>query len=195
MRLPHFWRASVKALTMSMIISKKVEKALNEHLILEMAAMHSYLSVASWCEVEGYEGSAQFFYKQSAEENVHFMKFFTYVNEVGGHALVPALKAPKYTFKSIQEAVEMALEHEQKVTKAIYKIMTLAKEEGDHATEDFLRFFVDEQKEEEVQFKRILDKIKLIGGGPQSLYYIDREFEKLAAAAGGKKKKDKTAEN
>ncbi|MCW5907891.1 MAG: ferritin [Chitinophagales bacterium] len=179
-----------------MIISKKVEKALNEHLILEMAATYNYLSVASWCEVEGYEGSAKFFYKQSEEENTHFMKFFTYINEVGGHALVPALKKPKYSFKSIQEAVEMALAHEQKVTKAIYKIITLAKEEGDHATEDFLRFFVDEQKEEEVQFKRILDKIKLIGGGPQSLYYVDREFERLAAAAtGGKKKKDKGEEN
>ena len=178
-----------------MIISKKVEKALNEHLELEMAANYSYLSVASWCDVEGFEGTAKFFYKQSSEENTHFMKFFSYINEVGGHALVPQLKAPKYTFKSITEAVEMALSHEQKVTKAIYKIITLAKAEGDHATEDFLRFFVDEQKEEEVQFKRILDKIKLIGGGPQSLYYIDKEFEKLAAATTGKKKKDKGEEN
>ena len=177
-----------------MIISKKVEKALNEHLGLELGAMYSYLAVASWCEKEGYEGTAKFFYKQSAEENVHFMKFFTYINEVGGHALVPGLKEPKYEFKTITEAVEMALAHEQKVTKAIYKVLTVAKDEGDHATDDFLRFFVDEQKEEEVQFKRILDKIKLIGGGPQSLYYIDKEFEKLSAATGGKKKKDKGAE-
>jgi len=174
------------------MISKKVEKALNEHLVLEMNALFSYLAVASWCEYDGYEGSAKFFYKQSVEENTHFMKFFSYINEVGGHALVPSLKAPKYEFKSVAEAVEMALTHEQKVTKAIYKIMGLAKEEGDHATEDFLRFFVDEQKEEEVQFKRILDKIKLIGGGPQSLYYIDKEFEKLSIAATDKKKKDKS---
>jgi ferritin len=179
---------------LTMLITKKVEKALNEHLELEMNAVYSYLSVASWCEREGLEGSAKFFFKQSAEENTHFMKFFSYINEVGGHALVPALKAPKYEFKSIAEAVEMALGHEQKVTKAIYKIITLSKSEGDHATEDFLRFFVDEQKEEEVQFKRILDKIKLIGGGPQSLYYIDKEFDKLSATTSGKKKKDKGAE-
>lgn len=177
-----------------MIITKKVEKALNEHLTLEMNAQYSYLAVASWCEREGYEGSAKFFYKQSAEESTHFMKFFTYINEVGGHALVPALKIPKYEFKSIQEAVEMALSHEQKVTKAIYEVTTLTKKEGDHATEVFLTFFIDEQKEEEVQFKRILDKIKLIGGGPQALYYIDKEFEKLSTATGGKKKKDKGGE-
>jgi len=177
-----------------MLITKKVEKALNEHLELEMNAVYSYLAVASWCEREGLEGSAKFFFKQSEEENTHFMKFFAYINEVGGHALVPALKAPKYEFKSIAEAVEMALGHEQKVTKAIYKIITLSKAEGDHATEDFLRFFVDEQKEEEVQFKRILDKIKLIGGGPQSLYYVDKEFDKLSMTNTGKKKKDKGAE-
>jgi len=177
-----------------MIITKKVEKALNEHLTLELNAQLSYLSVASWCEKEGYEGTAKFFYKQSTEESTHFMKFFTYINEVGGHALVPAVKAPKYEFKSIQEAVEMALAHEQKVTKAIYEITSLTKKEGDHATEVFLTFFIDEQKEEEVQFKRILDKIKLIGGGPQSLYYVDKEFEKLSTATGGKKKKDKGAE-
>ncbi|MBL7779531.1 MAG: ferritin [Chitinophagales bacterium] len=177
-----------------MIISKKVEKALNEHLSLEIAAQYNYLSVASWCDKEGLEGAAKFFYKQSAEENTHFMKFFAYINEVGGHALVPELKNLKYEFKSITEAVELALGHEQKVTKAIYKILALSKDEGDHATEDFLRFFVDEQKEEEVQFKRILDKLKLIGKGPQSLYYIDKEFEKLSAQATGKKKKDTAAE-
>jgi ferritin len=180
---------------MSMLITRKLEKALNEHLQLEMNAQFSYLAVASWCEREGYEGAAQFYYKQSAEENVHFMKFFTYINEVGGHALVPELKKPKYDFKSVTEAVEMALGHEQKVTKAIYALTSLSKKEGDHATEVFLTFFIDEQKEEEVQFKRLLDKIKLIGGGPQSLYYVDKEFEKLAnKPAGGGKKKDKAAE-
>lgn len=166
-----------------MIITKKIEKALNEHLSHEINAMYSYLAVASWCEKEGYEGAASFFYLQSAEENTHFMKFFAYINEMGGHALVPALKAPKYEFKNIREAVEMALHHEQKVTQAVYKVLTLAKTEGDHATEVFLTFFVDEQKEEEVQFRRILDRIKLVGGGPQSLYYIDKEFEKLAVTA------------
>lgn len=181
---------------MSMIITKKVEKALNEHLVLEMSAQFSYLAVASWCEREGYEGAAQFFYGQSAEENAHFMKFFVYINEMGGHALVPELKKPKYEFKSIVEAVEMALAHEQKVTKAIYRMAALTKKESDHATEIFLNFFIDEQKEEEVQFQRIIDKIKLIGGGPQSLYYIDKEFEKIAmkaAANAGKKKQEKAA--
>jgi len=165
-----------------MIIPKKIEKLLNEHLGLEMGAVYSYMAVASWCEKEGYEGAASFFYKQSDEERLHFRKFFSYINEVGGHALVPEMKQPKATFTSILETCELSLASEQKVTKSIYKVVEAARAEQDYGTAEFLKFFVDEQREEEVQFQRIIDKIKLIGKGPQSLYYIDKELEKIATA-------------
>lgn len=174
-----------------MIIPKKVEKALNAHLELEASAFFSYLAVAAWCEKEGLEGCAKFFRKQSDEEHVHFMKFFDYINEVGGHAIVPAVKQSKIDFKDILEVCEHSLSNEQKVTKSIYGILKTTVTEDDHATEDFLQFFVLEQREEEVQFNRIIDKIKLIGKGPQSLYYIDKEFEKLVNAQGKEAKKAK----
>lgn len=165
-----------------MLIPKKVEAALNAHLTLEMAAIYHYLSVASWCDSNGYEGSAAFYYKQSAEEQVHFMKFFNYINQVGGHAHVPELKKPATAFKGILETCQKSLEAENKVTQSIYKLIETSRKENDHATEAFLKFFVDEQLEEEMQFTRLIDRIKLIGGGPQSLYYIDKELEKLANA-------------
>lgn len=162
-----------------MIIPKKVEKALNQHLEMEANAVFSYLALSAWCESEGLEGCAKFFRAQSDEEHVHFMKFFDYLNEVGEHAIVPAVKQPRNEFKDILEACEVSLKGEQNVTKSIYNIVKIAENEGDMATVDFLRFFVDEQREEEVQFKRIIDKIKLIGKGAQSLYYIDKEFEEI----------------
>ncbi len=170
-----------------MIIPKKVEKSLNTHLELEAGAVFSYLAVAAWCEKEGLEGCAKFFRSQSDEEHVHFMKFFDYINEVGGHAIVPSVKQPKIDFKDILEVCEHSLSNEQKVTKSIYNILRVTQEEDDHATEDFLQFFVLEQREEEVQFNRIIDKIKLIGKGPQSLYYVDKEFEKLINGTKDKK--------
>ena len=118
------------------------------------------------------------------------MKFFAYINEMGGHALVPELKKPQSNFTSIIEACEKSLSGEQKVTKSVYQIVDLARSEKDHATVEFLKFFIDEQREEEVQFKRLIDKINLIGSGPQSLYYIDKELEKVTANAGKKKKND-----
>lgn len=174
-----------------MIIPKKVEKALNTHLELEALAFFGYLAMASWCEKEGLEGCAKFFRRQSDEEHVHFMKFFDYINEVGGHAEVPPVKQPKIDFKDILEVCQHSLSNEQKVTKSIYNILKVTQQEDDHATEDFLQFFVMEQREEEVQFNRIIDKIKLIGKGPQSLYYIDKEFEKLVNVASKDAKKSK----
>jgi ferritin len=44
-----------------------------------------------------------------------------------------------------------------------------------------LRFYVQEQREEETLFLKVLDKINLIGTGAQSLYYIDKELGSLAA--------------
>ena len=164
-----------------MMISKKMEKALNEQLELEAAACFNYLAMASWCEKEGLEGAANFFYKHSVEENSHMMKVFSYINEVKGHALTPAVKQPKLEFKSVLDVCQIALKQEQKVSKAVHDLVELAVSEKDHVTNDFLRFFVDEQKEEEVLFQRVIDRIKLIGSGGQSLYYIDRELGTIAA--------------
>ena len=174
-----------------MIIPKKVEKALNDHLTLEMHSNALYLSVSSWCQKEGMDGSANFFSRQSAEENVHFLKFFNFINEVGGHALVPAVAQPKHHFNSVLECCELAYATEQKVTKSIYKMLDIARNEGDHATLEFLKFFVEEQMEEEVLFKRIIDKIKLIGKGPQSMYYIDKEMDRFSAMGTAEDKKGK----
>ena len=57
-----------------MIIPKKVEKALNQHLEMEANAVFNYLAVSAWCESEGLEGCAKFFRSQSDEEHIHFMK-------------------------------------------------------------------------------------------------------------------------
>jgi ferritin len=172
------------------MISKKTEDALNAHLTYELEASLQYLAMASWCENKGMEGSANFFYGHSTEENAHFLKFFRFINEVNGKAIVPKVNQPKSDFNSIQEICEIAYENEQKVTRGIHELVEIARSEGDLVATEFLRFFVDEQKEEEMLYQKILDRIKLIGDGPQSLYYIDKELErfskKAASAEAGK---------
>lgn len=165
------------------MISKKTEKALNNHLTYELEASLQYLAMASWCEDKGMEGSAIFFYGHSAEENAHFLKMFKFINEVNGKAIVPAIKQPKKDFKSIQEICKLAYENEQKVTQAIHELVEVSRQENDLVVTEFLRFFVDEQKEEETLYQKILDKIKLIGEGPQSLYYIDKELQGFSSAS------------
>jgi len=162
------------------MISKNIEQALNAHLVLELEASLQYLAMASWCETKGMDGAANFFYGHAYEENLHFMKLFQYINEVGGHAIVPKIEQPKINFESISSICNAAYENEKKVSKAIYKLVELVTKEEDHVTTELLRFYVQEQREEETLFQKVLDKISLIGDGAQSLYYIDKELDALA---------------
>jgi len=69
------------------------------------------------------------------------------------------------------------------VTASINKLVTLATKENDYATQTFLQWYVNEQREEEALMRTVLDRINLIGDGPQSLYFIDKEMEALNKAA------------
>ncbi len=139
----------------------------------------AYLSMASWCDREGLEGCAKFFYAQAEEERMHMLKIVHYINDMDCHALVPAVKQPPREFDSIQALFEAVYEQEKKVTKSIYELVTITEEENDHTTNLFLQWYVAEQREEETQVRNILDKIKIIGTGGQSLYFIDQEIEKI----------------
>ncbi len=164
------------------MISEKMTAALNKQIVLEGYASFLYLSMASWCDKQGLNGCAQFMHRQSSEEWEHMLRLFTYISEVDGHALTPAIAQPPHEFESVQVLFQQVYEHEQKVTNSIHKLMHLATSENDYATINFLQWYIAEQREEESLMRSILDKIKLIGGGPQSLYYIDKELALINAA-------------
>jgi len=169
------------------MISPSMTQALNNQIALEGYASFLYLSMASWCDQEGLEGCAQFMHRQSDEEREHMLRLFSYLSEMDAHALAPAIEQPPHEFNSVREMFEQVYAHEQKVTAAINQLVTLSTEEQDHSTLNFLQWYVEEQREEEALMRHILDKIRLIGDGPQSLYYIDKEVETInASQAGGK---------
>ena len=161
------------------MISKKMENALNKQIELEGYASFLYLSMASWCEQGGLEGSAKFMHRQSDEERAHMLRIFNYINEVDGHALTPAIKQPPLQFESVRSLFSEVYEHEKKVTAAINGLVDMCYKENDYSTLNFLQWYIQEQREEEALMRTIIDKIKLIGDGPQSLFYIDNEVEKI----------------
>ncbi|MFK7798589.1 MAG: ferritin [Aureispira sp.] len=161
------------------MLSQKILDALNQQIELEGYSSAAYLSMASWCDREGLEGCAQFFYAQAEEEREHMLKILHYINDMDGHALVPAIEQPPREFDSIQSLFQVVYEQEQKVTRSIHEIVTITDQEKDHSTNLFLQWYVAEQREEETQVRGILDKIKIIGTGGQSLYFIDQEVEKI----------------
>jgi len=170
------------------MLSKKLEKAIIQQIKAEEESSRLYLSMASWCEVNGYAGAAAFLFGHATEERMHALKLLSYVNDRGGHAKLLALEEPAAAFKSLQEVFEKVLKHEILVTSLINKLVEITFEEKDYNTHNFLQWYVMEQIEEESLARSILDKFKLTEGERGGLFHIDKELAGMAAAdaaAGG----------
>ena len=161
------------------MLTKKVEKALNDQIRVEAESSQVYLSMASWAEVKGLEGISQFMYKHSDEERMHMLKLVKYVNERGGHAIVSELNAPKSDYGSFQKMFQELYEHEIFVSQQINELVHVTLQEKDYATHNFLQWYVAEQIEEEALARTILDKIKLIGNDKGGLYLFDRDVQQI----------------
>ncbi|HQQ00256.1 MAG TPA: ferritin [bacterium] len=158
------------------MIDKKMLNAINDQINAEMFSAYLYLSMSAYFENTSLRGFANWMRVQAQEEMVHAMKFFDYVIERGGRAVLKAIEAPADEWASPVAAFEAAYEHEQKVTARINKLVDIAVELRDHATNAFLQWFVTEQVEEEASASEIVDKLKLIGEARGGLFMMDREL-------------------
>jgi ferritin len=171
------------------MISSKIEKALNQQVLLEAESSQIYLAMASWAEVEGLGGIAAFLYKHSDEERMHMLKLVKFLNERGGHGIIPTLKAPPQKYKGVRELFQEVLDHEIHVSNEINKLVDSCLKEKDYTTHNFLQWYVSEQIEEESLARQIMDKLKLIGDDKAGMYIFDRDIASLggtAPAGGGK---------
>lgn len=166
-----------------MLISERLEQAMNEQIGREFGASMQYLSIATYFEREHLPELAAFFYRQAAEEHEHAMKFVRYITEAGGHVRIPAIPAPKHDFASAEECARLALEWELEVTRQINDLMNLAIEEKDHIAQDFLRWFVTEQLEEVSTMDTLLGVIRR--AGEQGLLFVEEYLARGALNSHG----------
>lgn len=160
-----------------------MQSVLNKQIRIEAESSQIYLAMASWSELKGMEGVSQFMYAQSDEERLHMLKFFKYINERGGHAMVSELSAPALEFGSIKKMFETLFKHEVFVSQSINELVHISLEEKDYATHNFLQWYVAEQIEEEAQARTILDKINLIGDDKGGLYLFDNDIKRLTVVS------------
>lgn len=158
------------------MIKKKMENELNKQLNAELYSSYLYLSMSAYFESMNLKGFANWMRVQAQEELVHAMKFYDYLNERGGRAVLMAIDAPPAKWQSPIAVFEHVYEHEQKVTGLIHDLVNLALSESDHATNNFLQWFVAEQVEEESSADEIVQKLKLIGDARGGVFMLDREL-------------------
>ncbi len=158
------------------MIKEKIQEALNKQLNAELFSSYLYLSMAAYFESINLKGFANWMRVQTQEELVHAMKFYNFIIERGGKAVLSAIEGPPTQWKSPLAVFEHAYKHEQKVTGLINNLVDLSIAEQDHATNNFLQWFVAEQVEEEASADEVVQKIKLMGDASGGLFMLDQEL-------------------
>lgn len=162
------------------MLSAKVQEALNAQVNHEFFAWYQYLAMASHFEAENLLGFAHWMHAQAHEETTHAMKIYKYIVDRRGKVILDALNAPATAWNTPLQVFEASLAHEQKVTAQINKLMDLAISESDHATISFLKWFVDEQVEEESNVDNVIQDLKRVSDSSQGLFLLDRELGQRA---------------
>ncbi|MBN2525813.1 MAG: ferritin [Deltaproteobacteria bacterium] len=159
------------------MIKQRVQDALNEQINAEIYSSYMYYSMAAWFDSISLEGFAHWLRVQALEELTHVQKITGYLTERGGRAVMKAVDGPPTDWQSPLACFEEVYAHECKVTELINNLMDVALEERDHATVSFLKWFVDEQIEEESNTDTAVQKLKLVEGNKGGLFMLDREMD------------------
>ena len=145
------------------ILKEEIVDIINRQVKMEAHASNAYLAMAAWCDVRGYDNSADFFFQQSDEERKHQLKLFHYLCDMECEAAAPVVGEVQHDFGSLREVFEKALDHEIAVSDSIHEIVGECRKYNDIATEEFMKWFVMEQIEEEYIARRAVELFDVLG--------------------------------
>jgi ferritin len=131
------------------------------------------MAMAAYFESINLPGFAHWMTIQAGEEMEHARKFYSFIFERDGRVKLSAIDEPPFEWKSALDVFENAYKHEIKVSGLIHSLVDLARKENDHATENFLGWFVAEQVEEEASALEIVNKLKMIKDSSHGIFMLD----------------------
>ena len=134
--------------------------ALNDQIAREMAASQQYVAIAVYYDAETLPQLAQHFYRQAVEERNHAMMIVQYLLDASEPVAIPGVEAPQTSFADAVAPVQLALEQEKRVTAQIAELVQLARAEGDLVGEQFLYWFLQEQREEVSSMSALLHVVE-----------------------------------
>ncbi len=158
------------------MLSEIMQDAINRQINAELYSAYLYAAMAMYFEAVDMSGAAKWMNAQAQEELMHAGKFMNYLNERDGRVILDTIEKPPLEWESVLDAFKSALEHERKVTSLINGLVTLAREENDHMTDNFLQWYVAEQVEEEASVGEVVRKLRLIGDSGGGRFMIDNEL-------------------
>ena len=135
-------------------------QALNEQIGREFAASQQYVAIAVYYDSETLPQLAGHFYRQAVEERNHAMIIVQYLLDSDEQVAIPGVDSPRTDFSDPVAPVALALEQEKQVTAQIVELAKLAREEGELVGEQFLHWFLEEQREEVSSMSDLLNTVR-----------------------------------
>jgi ferritin len=133
---------------------------LNAQISREFGASQQYVAIAVYYDAETLPRLAAHFYRQAVEERNHAMMIVQYLLDAGEDVVIPGVEAPKTDFADPVAPVALALEQERRVTEQIVELAGLARSEQDLVGEQFLHWFLQEQREEVASMSGLLSVVE-----------------------------------
>lgn len=158
------------------MLDAKMEAALNKQVNAELWSAYLYLSMSYDMEDKGFSGFAKWFAVQAEEEFEHATKFMEYIGSVDGKVKLMPIEEVRQEWNSPKDAFEDTLMHEKIVTGKINHLMDLAIELKDYAAQSMLKWFVDEQVEEEDTARKHLHTLEKIEKDSAALYLFNQQL-------------------
>ena len=159
-------------------MNKTIEKAVNEQIKEEIYSAYLYLSMSAYAEENKLFGIANWFDVQAKEEMDHAKGFFNFLLKHDGVIELQAIPKPPAEFDGPLGMFSDALAHEKEITAKINKLYELANQEKDYDFVSWLKWYIDEQEEEEESANAVLEKIKLVGKAAPGMFMVDKELAK-----------------
>ena len=129
---------------------------LNEQVGYEFAASQQYVAIAVHYDSLTLPQLAAHFYRQAVEERNHAMIMVQYLLDADADVVTPGVEAPQTEFSDVVAPVALALAQEKRVTQQIVELVKLARDEGELVGEQFLHWFLQEQREEVASMSALL---------------------------------------
>jgi bacterioferritin B len=158
-------------------------QALNEQIGREFGASQQYVAIAVYYDSETLPQLAGHFYRQAVEERNHAMMIVQYLLDSDEQVAVPGVDGPRTEFTDPVAPVELALEQEKQVTAQIVELAKLAREEGDLVGEQFLSWFLEEQREEVSSMSDLLNLVRRAGDA--NILLVEEHLARVAGEEGG----------
>ena len=142
-----------------MAVTGMVQK-LNAQMNLEFYASNHYLRLSEWCSEHRLNGTATFLRSRAQSSVTQMMRVFDYMKKSGAYPVVKAFEAQEEGCVTLEDLFLQTIEDHAQRSSTLSQLTQEAKVLQDDSTLSFLNTLEEEQEQDGILLKTILDEIR-----------------------------------